>query len=128
VNDVFPECNSNADVVLVLDTSRYNTRSDVRNIKRFARDVVKRMAFRGNRFRVGVVEFGNSARTGLTFAEGDTKRTVMSVLGSLRSVGHGFHPNDIGDCTLDILKEFGYSAFLDLSSIRAKCLVYSPLP
>ena len=73
-------------MVFVLDTSRYNSRQDVRHIKRFARDVVKRMAFRHGNFRVGVVDFGTIARTSLTLAEGDNKRTVKSVLGSIRYV------------------------------------------
>ena len=78
------ECSGEADVVFVLDVSRYNARRDVRNVKRFARDIIKQMAFKGGNFRVGVVEFGAVARTRLTLAEGDDKKTVKSVLSGIR--------------------------------------------
>lgn len=79
-------CSAKADVVLVLDVSRYNSREDVRAIKRFARDIVNRMTFRQGNFRVGVVEFGDTAHTRLTFAEGDNKKTIKSVIGNIRFV------------------------------------------
>lgn len=78
------ECSAQADVVFLVDSSRYNTRESIRTIKRFTRDIVKRMAFRGGNFRVGVVAFGANAQTLLTFAEGDDKRAVKTVIGSIR--------------------------------------------
>ncbi|XP_076459446.1 LOW QUALITY PROTEIN: uncharacterized protein LOC143292771 [Babylonia areolata] len=78
------ECSAQADVVFMLDVSRYNSRRDVRNIKRFARDVVKRMAFRQGNFRVAVVDFGTSARTRLSLTEGNKKRVVKQAIGKIR--------------------------------------------
>lgn len=79
-------CNSQADVVFVVDSSRYNSGPEFRTMKRFLRDVVKRMAFRGGNFRVGIVEYGSSPRMKLSLLEGDNKRTVKSVIGSMRRV------------------------------------------
>ncbi|KAK7502428.1 hypothetical protein BaRGS_00006381, partial [Batillaria attramentaria] len=102
------ECRSQADVAFVLDASRYNSRRDVRNVKKFARDIVKRMAFRQGNFRVGVVEFSSNARTRLTFAEGDNKRTVKSVIGSIRPRSEDPNPlQAIQRVDADIVDRFG---------------------
>uniref|UniRef100_A0A0B7ART5 Collagen alpha-3(VI) chain n=2 Tax=Arion vulgaris TaxID=1028688 RepID=A0A0B7ART5_9EUPU len=77
-------CNTKADVVFLVDGSRFNSGPDFRATKRFLRDVIKRMAFKGDRFRVAVVEYATSPRLRLELLEGDNKRTVNSVLGSLR--------------------------------------------
>ena len=81
-----PECNSQADIVFVVDSSRYNSGSDFRTMKRFLRSLVKQMAFKGDRFRVGVVEYGSSPRNRLALSDGDNKRSVKSVLAKLRFV------------------------------------------
>lgn len=48
------------------------------------RDATNKIAFRGDNFRVALVEFGASPRLRLPLLEGDNRRTVKSVIGALR--------------------------------------------
>lgn len=77
-------CSSKADVVFVIDASRYNSGPDFRAIRRFLIDEVNKMVFGADSIRVGVVEYGAAPRLRLQLLEGDNKRTVKSVIGSLR--------------------------------------------
>ncbi|KAK3083543.1 hypothetical protein FSP39_025167 [Pinctada imbricata] len=80
-------CNARGDVVFVVDTSRYVGRKELRYIKRFMRSIVRRMAFKRNRFRVGVVQFSNTARVALTLADGSRKKSTNSGIYGLRKYG-----------------------------------------
>ena len=78
-------------MLFVVDTSRFNTRQEHRTIKRFLRNVVKKMTFsrgkgkgRGEGLRVGVVEYGVSAKVRLPLAKGITKKSVKSAIAKLR--------------------------------------------
>jgi len=70
--------------VFVVDSSRYNTAQDFRMTKRFLRDQVKRLAFRGDRFRMALVEYGSVPRVRLSLMDGDSKKAVKATMSKLR--------------------------------------------
>uniref|UniRef100_A0A0B7BC59 Uncharacterized protein n=1 Tax=Arion vulgaris TaxID=1028688 RepID=A0A0B7BC59_9EUPU len=77
-------CNSKADVVFAVDASRYNTELEFRTIRKFLRDVIKRISFREDSLRIGIVEYGMTPRVILSLLDGDNKETVVSVITALR--------------------------------------------
>ena len=68
----------------MVDTSRYMGRKELRYVKRFIRSLIRRMTFKRNGFRVGVVQFSGNARVALTLRDGAKKRSANSAVYGLR--------------------------------------------
>ncbi|GAB1610762.1 hypothetical protein Ahia01_001362700 [Argonauta hians] len=78
------QCNSKADVVLVIDTSRYVSRSRLRIVKQMLRRTIKRLSFSQHNVRVSVVAYDANPRLLLTLEEGQSKQTVLAAISMLR--------------------------------------------
>ncbi|XP_033728441.1 uncharacterized protein LOC117317678 isoform X2 [Pecten maximus] len=85
-------CEAKADVVFVVDTSRYVSRKELRSVKRFLRSIIKRMQFKRHRFRAGIVSFAKYSRVKLTLSKTSKKKSILSVVSGLRSKG-AYDPN-----------------------------------
>lgn len=85
-------CDATADVVFVVDTSRYVSRKELRSVKRFIRSIIKRMQFKRHRFRAGIVSFAKYSRVKLTLSQTNKKKSILSVVAGLRSKG-AYDPN-----------------------------------
>lgn len=77
-------CESEADVVFVVDTSRYIPRRLLKQVKRMLRRTVKRLSFKSKNMRVGLVSFDGQARVRLDLENGEVKRNVLAAISSLR--------------------------------------------
>ncbi|XP_021375359.1 uncharacterized protein LOC110464458 isoform X7 [Mizuhopecten yessoensis] len=85
-------CDAKADVVFVVDTSRYVSRKELRSVKRFLRSVIKRMQFKRHKFRAGIVSFAKYSRVQLTLSKTSKKKSILSIVSGLRSKG-AYDPN-----------------------------------
>ena len=72
------------DVVFAVDTSRYVSRQEIKQIRRFLRSVVKRMRFKKNAFSVGLVQFSDWTRVVMDFDQGNDKRKAKASIATLR--------------------------------------------
>ena len=72
------------DVVFAVDTSRYVSRQEIKQIRRFLRSVVKRMRFKKNAFSVGLVQFSDWTRVVMDFDQGSDKRKAKASIATLR--------------------------------------------
>lgn len=77
-------CESEADVVFVVDTSRYIPQRLLKQVKRMLRRTIKRLSFKSKNMRVGLVSFDEQARVRLYLGNGDRKRNVLAAISSLR--------------------------------------------
>ena len=72
------------DVVFAVDTSRYVTRQEMKQMRRFLRSVVKRMRFKKNAFSVGLVQFSDWTKVVMDLDQGKTKRQAKAKIATLR--------------------------------------------
>lgn len=77
-------CPSTGDVVFVVDASRHVSRRELRDMRKFIKQLVRRMTFRKRGFRVGVVQFAGSAAVRLNLHQGSKKKAVMSSVSGIR--------------------------------------------
>lgn len=77
-------CPSTGDVVFVVDASRHVNRRELRNMRKFIKQLVRRMTFRKSGFRVGLVQFAGSALVRLDLHKGSRKKAVMSAVSGIR--------------------------------------------
>lgn len=70
--------------MFLVDASRYNSGPEFRAIKRFLKDTANKLTFKNDNYRVGIVEYGAYPRMRLDLLEGDNRRVVKAVFGSLR--------------------------------------------
>lgn len=70
--------------MFAVDASRYVSRKELKDMKKFMKQLVRRMTFRRTGFRVGIVQFAGGAMVRLNLQRGSSKKAVKSAVSGIR--------------------------------------------